>query len=801
MIAPRWRKVLRDLWGHRARTALVVLSIAAGVAALGVVAATYTIVTRDLPASYRAANPPSARLYTDPFDADLLRVLVNLSGVANAEGRRAVTGRLRVGGAPEAGEVTRWREIDLLALSDYQDIQIGKLLPQTGTWPPADRELWIERSALPLAGAAVGDTVLIRMPNDVERELRIAGLVYDATQPPAQFVGRVYGYVTGQTLAWLGGPTDFNELQFVTTEPTTDRAHALMVAAEVRKKVEKSGRTVYWTALSDPSRHPLERFIAPLAFLLTALGVLALILSGFLVVNTVSAILAQQLRQIGVMKAVGARTAQITGLYLGMVLALGVLALGVALPLGLLGARLATGLVARLVNFDIVSFRVPAWVYLLQAAAALVTPMLAAILPVRAGTQITVRQAIASYGLAASGWRPGLSDRFFAHIRGLPRPLLLSLRNTFRRKVRLSLTLLTLGLGSAIFISVFSVRASLLLTLDDALKYWQYDVGVIFNRSYRIDVIMREVLAVPGVIAAESWGYSSARRQRLDGTESDNLAVVAPPAETRLLQPTIFSGRWLLPEDESAVVVNTDFLRNEPDVAVGDRLVLLIDNRKAEWTVVGTIRGVLSGPTVYINYPYYAEVVRNVDRAGSVQVVTAQHTPAAQAEVARALEAQFERAGLRVGSIQTTADLRGLTMSQFNVVLVFLVTMAIVLAGVGALGLTGSMSINVLERTREIGVMRSIGATGRTIRQIVIGEGALIGLLSWALGVLLALPISLLLSRSLGLSFLQTPLSYAFSTDGAFIWLAAVLCLSAVASVLPARTASRLSIREVLAYE
>ncbi len=801
MVGPRWRKVLRDLWGHRARTALVSLSIAAGVTALGVVAATYVIVTRDLPAAYRAANPPSARVYADSFDDDLVGVLRNLSGVADVEGRRIVTGRVRVGGAPIAGEVTRWREIDLLAISDYQDIGIGKIVPHTAGWPPADRELWIERSALPLTGAQVGDTVLLRMPNDQERELRIAGLVYDVTQPPAQFVDRVYGYVTGETLAWLGSPADFNELQFVVTDPTGDREHVMAVAAEVRKRIERSGRAVYWTAISDPGKHPLERFIAPMAVLLTVLGALALGLSGFLVVNTISALLVQQIRQIGVMKAVGARTRQITGLYLGMVLALGLLALGLALPLGLLGARLALGVVTNLMNFDVTSFRVPLWVYLLQGAAALVVPMLAAILPVRAGTRLTVREAIASYGLTGGSFGRGLSDRVIARIRGLPRPMLLSLRNTFRRKARLILTLLTLGLGSAIFVAVFSVRASLLLTLDEALKYWQYDVGVIFNRSYRIDVIARETLAVPGVVAAESWGYTSARRERPDGTESDNLAVVAPPADTRLLQPIVLSGRWLVPDDENAVVVNTDLLRNEPDIVVGDKILLVIDSRETEWTVVGAIQGVLAGPTLYVNYPYYTEVARVVDRAGSVQIVTEGHTPAAQAEVARSLEAQFERSGLRVGSIQTTADLRSLTMGQFNVILAFLLVMAGVLAAVGALGLTGTMSINVLERTREIGVMRSIGATGGAIRQIVIAEGVTIGLLSWLLGVLLAIPVSQFLSRIVGISFLQAPLSYAFSFDGALIWLVAILALAALASVVPARAASRLSIREVLAYE
>jgi putative ABC transport system permease protein len=97
--------------------------------------------------------------------------------------------------------------------------------------------------------------------------------------------------------------------------------------------------------------------------------------------------------------------------------------------------------------------------------------------------------------------------------------------------------------------------------------------------------------------------------------------------------------------------------------------------------------------------------------------------------------------------------------------------------------------------------MRAVGATGRAVRGIVVGEGALIGVLSWFIGALVAVPISRVLSNAVGFGFLRTPLSYEFSVQGAFIWLAAVIVLSAAASLWPARNASRLSVREVLAYE
>jgi putative ABC transport system permease protein len=113
----------------------------------------------------------------------------------------------------------------------------------------------------------------------------------------------------------------------------------------------------------------------------------------------------------------------------------------------------------------------------------------------------------------------------------------------------------------------------------------------------------------------------------------------------------------------------------------------------------------------------------------------------------------------------------------------------------------GTMSINVIERTREIGVMRAVGASDGSVLKIFMVEGLFIGVLSWFVGALLALPIGKLLSDAVGIAFTDFPLNYTFSVRGTLLWLAVVLVLAALASFLPSRSASRLTVREVLAYE
>ncbi|HEX5690270.1 MAG TPA: ABC transporter permease, partial [Roseiflexaceae bacterium] len=393
--------------------------------------------------------------------------------------------------------------------------------------------------------------------------------------------------------------------------------------------------------------------------------------------------------------------------------------------------------------------------------------MLAALWPVYAGTRVTVREAIASYGLGKGKFGKSRFDRLIERIHGLSRPMLLSLRNTFRRKGRLALTLSTLTLSGLIFVAVFSVRSSLLLTLDDALAYFNYDIGLNFERPYRVEQIEQIAGSVPGVAAIESWGFSNVRRLRANDTESVSLFMFAPPANTQMLKPTVVQGRWLLPSDENALVVNTSMLKNEPDLKVGDTITLKIDGRETDWKLVGIVKGVGGAPFVYANYQYYAEVVRLAGRAGSIQVIANRHDAPAMIELSKQLEQRFKDAGLRVTQTQTIASIREQNAFVFNIIVSFLMVMALLLAIVGGMGLMGTMSINVIERTREIGVMRAIGASNGAVLRIVLSEGVLIGLLSWLLGAVFALPVSKLLSDAVGMAFFQSPLSYVFSIAGA----------------------------------
>jgi putative ABC transport system permease protein len=822
VLKPRWRKVLRDLWHNKTRTLIVVLSIAVGVFAVGMIASMQIMLSNDLAASYAAIDPASAVLFPAPFDEELVQTVRRMEGVREAEGRRRnVSVRLKIGPGESQGEAPHWRNLSLDVIYDYDDMRLSKIAPAGGAWPPPRRELLIERGSLSMTNASVGDTIVIETPDGKQRQMRIAGLAHDLSKGQTSLMA--YGYITFDTLEWLGFSPDFNELHILVAENETDKDHIQAVADRVQDKIEKSGRTVYWIWIPEPGEHPANEDLQALLIILGVLGILSLFLSGFLVINIISALMTQQIRQIGIMRAIGARVTQIFQLYVGMVLIFSFLALVVAVPLGALAAYAFTGFMAGLFNVDLAGFRIPPQALVLEVAVGLLVPLLAALYPIFSGARITVHEAISSYGLGKGLFGRSLIDRLVEEvttaIRALSRPMCLSLRNTFRRKGRLALTLSTLTLGGAIFIAVLSVHASLLTTVDDALTYFNFDIWVAFTHSHRIAKIEREAMSIPGVADAESWAGNTARRVRPDGHEGPNIEIIAPPADTNLIQPTVLEGRWLLPDDENVIVINSEVLKEEPDIKVGDEILLKIERRETTWRVIGIVRGVLTGPIAYANQPYFARVVRFVGRSGGVQIVaehpegtkhpegtehpegTVQHDPAFHSELAKRVKEHFDSRGLRVSSTETMSSVREDIEKTINIIVSFLAIMAILIAIVGGLGLMGTMSINVLERTREIGVMRAVGASDGSVVKVFMVEGLFIGVLSWLIGAVLALPISKLLSDAVGVALTDAPLSYTFSTKGALLWLGIVLILAAMASFLPAWNASRLTVREVLAYE
>lgn len=803
MFSPRWRKVLRDLQGNIVRTILVVLSIAVGVFAIGMILGTNEVISRDLPDTYADKNPAHAELNVAPFDPELLETLSNVDGVREIYARRdfLVT---QIG---KNGEISQ--DEKPLRISFYPDIakiSVNKIVPQAGAWPPDPNTILVERTALEFMDVALGDTILIETPSGRKRRVGISGIVHDLHSPPPAVDPRGLAYANLELLDWLGEERTFDVVLVLAendgNEIHPSQEHIKSVSDEVRNKIERAGIEVFFVWLPFPGEHPATSQINAVLGVLGVLGFFSLFLSGFLVVNIINSLLAQHVRQIGIMKSVGARTDQIFSMYIVTVILFGLLSLFISVPTGALAAYFLSDFVAGFINFDIGSFSFSPLVVLTQIGVGVGVPVLASLIPVIKGSQVTIREAMNDQGVGGKGYGKHRIDQFLGWVtskfKWLSRPMVISLRNTIRRKGRLALTLFTMILGGGVFISVISVYDSLIVTMDDSLGYYSYDVEVEFARPYRIEEIDVVTAQVEGVQLKESWVYESARRVREDGSEGETLFLVGVPPETEFINPTLTDGRWLRPNDKGAVVVTSEVLGREGDLNVGERITLNVRGEEGEWLIVGLVRSAMVGPLIYTDQEYLSRTVGRYNQSSTVVVIGDDQTPAGQDALQDRLINNYERFGLRVSSSETLNELRETIVSQFQVVASLLAVMAILIASVGGLGLMGTMSINVLERTREIGIMRAIGASNRSILQIVMVEGLFIGLVSWLISALVGYPIGNWLSNQVGVNLLQSPLQYIYSVRGMIWWIFAILIIAGLASFFPARNASRITIRETL---
>lgn len=794
-MSPRWRKVLRDLSSNRTRTLLVLMSIGVGTFALGLTVSTSAILSRELPQTYLNANPSTAVLFTAPCDEQAIQTARSVAGVTLVTGRRTLVVRAQVG--PDV-----WQRLELVAVRDFHNMRVDMVAPVSGSWPPPKGSFVIERASHGFVPGALGDTVLIETADNKQRELALSGVAHDILPVPATLGGPVRGYISYDTLEWLAGSRGYTQLHLVLAPELRSRAAIEGVTDRIRKRVEGSGVTVtgLWIPPS-PDRPPTDDMFQTLVKLLQRLGALALLLSFFLTINIVSALVSFQTRQIGVMKAIGASSRQITLMYGTMIGLLGLGALLLAVPAIKLGASALSRFVGGFMNYDIGNFQFPPQIYLFLILTGLVVPLLVALLPIRAGVSVTVREAIGTTGVGHGRFGSSQIDRLFNRIRFLPRPTLLSLRNTVRRKGRLLLTILTLTVAGMTFVGTLSVRTSTILTFENTASYWGYDAEISLLQPEHAAALRRTLLQTPGVTEVETWLRHDVRRRRLDGHDSNTMPLVGITPDTAMIRPRVLEGRWLLAQDQNALVLNTDVLRSEPDMRVGDMVTLVINQRKTSWRIVGLIASQLGGPLLYTNGPYLGQQVGAVGKSNLALVQTRQHDPAFRAEVVRALEQRLRQQHALIGQVQATGALLSALQNQFDVLVVFLVTMALFQGLVGGLSLAGTMSLNVLERTREIGVMRAIGGTNRSVFQIVLLEGLCIGLVSWACSGLAAVPLALRLNSVLGTTLIQNALDFRFSLNGLLLWLALVLVLSVLASGLPALRATQIQVRAVLAYE
>jgi len=825
VIPPRFIKVLRDLTSNKSRTMLVILSIAVGIYAIAAILGARQVLMREFEDGFDASKKFSIS-YTINDSSErvegVLRQIEARDDVLGVSGRRMVSAAFTQ--IPES--MTDAEALSRLPDPDEEKIVMNIQATSDAefsygsevnhffslghrTWPPGSQDIIIEASALQVFDLQIGDRILVEVgPN--KAVFRIAGFAHDLNAIPTMFFDQVEAFVSMGALTSLGLPEEPNRIM-VRVDPELSRVEVAGIADSIQTQhLDAANIIVDRMEVPEPNFHFFGSLFEAVSVLLLFMAFMALALSGFLVVTTTNAILIQQTRQLGIMKAIGGMRRQISTLYFGLVIGYGLLALLIGIPTGILFGYAFIDYAAGILNFHITSMTYPAWVIALLVAVGILLPVVAASLPIQKGVRRPIVEVLSAYANTV-GFGGGWVDRLLGKISFLPRPTALALRSTFSRKGRLALTLTTLLLASGVVMSVFSAHASLGYTVDTIGSWWKYDTQLRFALPVNNDDLKRIAYDNEEVIYAETWLDTRATIVRPDGTKNDSFFALGVPPDTRILDFNYEQGRPPEP-GEQGVIINTEILATEDYLIPPATIELIINGQEVERPVTGLVSGSLNGAHIYMDRDDLAELM-GIPGASTRVLVQAEGGQYAQSNfraaqdrlnlqtrLADSLDRRFTDQGYMVIATQTAADQLQTQREQLDILSTFLIIMASALAVVGIIGLSGSMTLSVIESTREIGIMRSVGASHLSIFGIYITQGLVVGTISWFFGAFLSWPLSFALMEALSMT-LEMSLSYTFSFEGVVIWLVFVWLISILASLLPAWRASQVSIRDAISHE
>jgi putative ABC transport system permease protein len=809
-------KLGRDLRATWSRLLMMAVAIAVSLTVFSAVLYAWSASSREARSAYLSTEPASATILLDrPIGAEEMAAIAaearTRPGVIEATGRTQFTSQIQVNGR------LRDNPLQIFVATPDDPMRVANFEVEKGSWPPAPGEIFIGRDSLTVLDAAVGDTVTVEAPSGEPVRLRVADIVYDPSLAPAPQEQTGHGYLSTASLPPSGGKALLDQLKIQVADPgqatpSRDRGAIVAVAGDVGGWLQQDrGLAIREIQVPKPYEHPHQGQADALLLTVLAGGAAALLLSTILVATMLNGLFTQQIPQIGIMKAIGARSGRIGRLYLAMTLVVAMTATLLALVPGILIGRAGVSAILGFLGIEASSLAPPWWTYAVVLVAGLVLPPLMALLPLVKASRTTVRAAIDHHGL---GSKPSAATGVMARlgrVRHLDRGLLMALRNTVRRPARFLLSVGLLATAGMVFVAGMSLSGGLKAIEEEQKEQRTWDVEVQLAGPASADEVTTMLERVPDVGRVEGWtrvqsGLAGPGRIPITRTYPDQghggVSVTAVPAGTTMLTPPeLLEGRWLNPDETGSIVLNQIARANTvPGIGTGDTVQLFVAGRPTTWRVVGIARERGGSGGTYVTAEGFAEAMGQPQPVNQLRIATDSHDEQTRTAVADAVDEILTDAGVEVQSAASVSRSEAVTEGHLGPILLVVLAIAVAIAVVGGIGLASTMSANILDRTREFGVMHAIGARPKAVRRIVVAEGVFLALTSCVVAIVPALALTAVLGAGLGNLFMSAPLPFRVSMLAAGIWIALVLFGAVLATDAAATRASRLTVREALAY-
>jgi putative ABC transport system permease protein len=283
-----------------------------------------------------------------------------------------------------------------------------------------------------------------------------------------------------------------------------------------------------------------------------------------------------------------------------------------------------------------------------------------------------------------------------------------------------------------------------------------------------------------------------------------SISLRGATVSSDFFEPLMIAGRWFSPQDGRVLVIPRQ-TAEDYRINVGDMITLDLGTYgKDAWQIIGLYEpvfiGGFSNTNLYAPMESLFRITKKYNQASELVVRTKNHDESSVTATIQNLKDVLERHSAKVAASTTQLEARATNEWQFSLVTNMLLALSIIVAVVGGIALMGALSIGVIERTKEIGVLRAVGARSRTILGIFVMEGLLQGLISWFIAIPLSIAVSPIAASQLGKIMFGATLDYQYNWLAVGTWLGIVVVVSILASIMPARGATQISVRDSLAY-
>jgi putative ABC transport system permease protein len=779
------RKSVAEVTRRKRRSLLVILSILIGVFGLTAINVFEFKLINAYAFQQDRTHYPDITFSVNNINPAQVSQLATVANVQAAQMQMAGTFQWLSSDTPTKMSIIAFQDPQRAVLEKY-DIVKGRA--------PGMGEIAMEIEDATFQRFALGDVIHVSGPHGTSA-LRVVAIVKTAGIGQLKGGGVAQGYMSQEGLSQLLGSKQYNSIaikarDFNQIHETAQAISAKLQAMHVTIRDMQVQSSVGTQVGND--------FLTGLFNLVRLLAAGAIAVSCFLIANTLLTLIAEQTRIIGTMKAVGGTRGKIIMSYLFTVGIYSIIGTLFGIAGGIVGGYAVAERFAQTKFLDLGRFSIEPGTIVLSLLAGLAIPLLAALPPLFDGTRITVREALAAYGVTRSSARAGRVAQWVAsRLTWIPQTFWLGFRGLFRKRGRAIMTIAALALSGMTFLAVMTVRYSIGQLAAHLYDSYSYDVVVMNSDAQPYLPLSQQMDRVPNIAKFEP-GYIAPV-----STQWGVIDLVGLEQETTLYRKPIVAGHWFTPQDSQTILLDNNFMQRA-HLSIGDTLQLADDNgHSARWHIIGAVNdyspivGSYGVAITSINDVNAFTANRQLS-ANELFVQAKDRSPQALQQLEAGVNQALEKSGGHPGAKTRPQQVNEEESSAVGIYIIFYVAAAGV-AVVGILGLYNTLTSSVLERQREIGVWRAMGARGAQITRVFWIEGLSLTVLAWLISCVIGLPLSY--------GFVQLfsswlfPIPYAFDPVSPLWMLLAMVIIAMLASLGPTIRAGRVRIAEILRYE